>query len=348
MKNLLVITHKVNENDDLMGFFIDWLREFSKYFDQIFVIAHSVGKYNLPSNVKVYSLNKDMGASRIKRAIKFYLYLFKLVPRSSIIFAHMSPIFVIASWPVAFMYRKRIILWYLHRSVTLRLKLAEKLSYKIVTAARESLKLKSAKIVETGHGINIDKFSTDRNWTESKLKIISVGRISRIKNYETLLKAAKIWKDSSVDFEIKIIGQPMMGEDFAYFESLKSMRESLGLGNLVKFLEFVPHVKMPAYYKQSDIAIGLTPDGGIDKTILEAMASGCLVLTSNGINRKYFGDYGNELIFDYRDPVNLAEKIIALKNSSHDNKKSISDFLIKSVSANHRLENVINRISSLV
>lgn len=347
-RNLLIITQKVDEQDDLLGFFVDWINEFAKHFDKVFVITLAKGAYNLPENVFVYSLGKERNNLKIARFFNFYRYLFKLIPQSSGIFAHMSPIFVLASWPATFIYRRKIILWYLHRSVTFRLKMAEKLCYKIVTAARESLKFKSSKIIETGHGINVGKFQTDRNWTDNRLGILSVGRISKIKNYETLLNAVKILKDKGINFGLKIIGQPVMAPDFEYFESLKLLKEKLNLDDTVRFVGFVPHNKIHDYYKESDVVVGLTPEGGIDKTILEGMASGCITVTSNKVNQRYFGSYRNELVFNYSDSEDLAEKIITLKNSSNEYKKNLSDFMVKSVSTHHHLGDVVNRISSLL
>lgn len=346
MKNLLIITQKVDAEDDLLGFFVSWIRGFSKKFDKVFIITLAKGSYNLPPNVLVYSLGKERHNSKTARAFNFYKYLFKLVPKSTAIFAHMSPIFVIASWPVASIFRKKIILWYLHRSKTFKLWLAEKLCYKIATAAKESLKFRSSKIVETGHGINTDEFKTDRNWANNKLRILSVGRISKIKNYETLLEAAKILKNRNADFNIKIIGQPIMPPDFYYFEFLKSLKEKLELGDSVEFVGFVPYNKMPGYYKNSDIVVGLTPDGGIDKTILEGMASGCIVLTSNSVNRKYFGPYADKLIFTYQDSADLAQKIEVL-NYAPAEKTDISRFLFRSVFEHHNLEILIDRLTEL-
>ncbi len=348
MRNLLLITQKVDTEDDLLGFFVDWIQEFSKKFDKVFVITLAKGNYKLPPNVHVYSLGKERGNSKIARLFNFYKYLFQLIPKSNGIFAHMSPIFVVASWPVAFVFGKKIIFWYLHRSVTARLRLAEKLSYKIVTAASESLKFNSDKIIEVGHGINLETFKTQRNWNTGKFRILSVGRISKIKNYDTLLEAARIMKEKGIDFEIKIIGQPVMGPDADYLNYLRSMNEKLNLGDRVGFVGFVPHSKVSQFYKESDLVVGLTPDGGVDKTILEGMASGCLVLTSNNVNEKYFLNYAEQLIFNYRDPNDLADKITTLSQLSQENKKNISNFLVESVSSHHRLENAINRISSLL
>lgn len=354
MKNLLIITQKVDEKDDLLGFFVDWIREFSKKFDEIFVITLAKGSYDLPSNVEVFSLGKEdfirnsHHSHVIRRLVllyRFYRYLFKLVPKSSGIFAHMSPIFVIASWPVTSLFGKKIILWYLHRSVTFRLKLAEKLNYKIVTASRESLNIKSKKIVETGHGINIEKFKTNRSWSDDELKILSVGRISPIKNYEMLIKAMAILKNEGYP-KIDIIGKPVMPPDFKYFDKLKKMIGS-DENSVINFVGYMPHTEMPGYYKKANLVINLAPTGGLDKVVLEAMASGCIVLTSNINFGKYFGPYKDKLLFDFNNSESLALKIKQIRVMNPNEKTEISGFLVRSVEENHNLINLINKISQL-
>lgn len=349
MKNLLIITQKVDENDDLLGFFIGWIREFSKKFENVFVITLAKGSYKLPSNVFVYSLGKEHNSSKIARWFNFYKLLFKLVPKSNGIFAHMSPIFVVASWPVAKLFRCRVVLWYLHRSVTLKLRLALLLSDNIVTAAKESLRIKSSKIIEVGHGINVAFFRNEKSWQEkSRVNILSVGRISPIKNLETLIRAASIMSKNKIPIKIDIIGRPIMDKDKKYLSDLKQLAEDLQLQNIVNFIGFVPYSNIADFYKRGDIAVNLAPRGGVDKAVLEAMASGLLVLAANETLVPYFGEYREDLVFKYDDPKDLADKISNLISLQPGDKKEISDFLIGSVEQNHNLVNTIQRISDLL
>jgi len=345
-KNLLIITQKVDEEDDLLGFFVDWINEFSKRFDEINVITLAKGHYNLPSNIHVFSLGKEKNSFKFARVFYFYKYLFQLVPKSSGIFAHMSPIFVVAAWPVAFVFDKKIILWYLHRSVTLRLKIAEKLSYKIVTAAKESLRIKSEKIIEIGHGININKFKTERNWEpKDRLNILSVGRISKIKNYEVLIKTAQILKNEGLSFKIKIIGRPIMPQDNAYFDQLKKLCREFEVSDVIEFVGFIPYNKMAGYFKQADALVNMAPAGGLDKAVLEAMAAGCLVLTSNDVFKKYLGEHANNLIFS--DADSLAMKLRDLYLMPNYRKSEISGSLEKLVKKDHDLSKLITNVSAL-
>ncbi|OHB17884.1 MAG: hypothetical protein A2913_01235 [Parcubacteria group bacterium RIFCSPLOWO2_01_FULL_40_65] len=350
MKNLLIITQKVDENDDHRGFFIDWLKEFAKKFEKVSVITIAKGSYTLPENIKIYSLGKEHGAFKIIQAMRFYWHLARLIPGSDGIFAHASAIFVIASWPFAFIYRKKIILWYLHRSVTLRLKLAEKFCYKIVTSTRESLNFKSGKIVESGHGVDIEKFKFDRKFNDfgsGPIEILSVGRISKIKNYETLIKAAQNLKDRGLMFKINIIGRPVMSYDFEYFEHLKKMVSDSGLKDFIEFTGFVPYSNIASYYKRADIFINLTPRGGIDKAVIEGMASGCITFVSNDVFEKYFGNFSSFLIFKHGDASNLVDKILNVLKLPDEKVKEISSFFQESILTNHNLPDTISRISSL-
>ena len=56
---LLIITQKVDKNDQLLGFFIDWIAGFSHKFEEVTVLCLEKGEFNLPENVEVISLGKD-------------------------------------------------------------------------------------------------------------------------------------------------------------------------------------------------------------------------------------------------------------------------------------------------
>ncbi|MEK7124962.1 MAG: glycosyltransferase family 4 protein [Patescibacteria group bacterium] len=348
MRSILIITQKVDERDDLLGFFVDWLREFARHCDQVHVIALGTGAYDLPPHVFVHSLGKEKNAPRWRRLLRFFRLLWRLAPSSDGIFAHMSPIFVIASWPVAFLFHKKIILWYLHRSVTIRLRIAEMLSHRIVTATRESLRLKSGKIMELGHGINIERFS-ERGAVGgiSAARILSVGRISPIKHYETLIDAVRLLEQHNIAVTVTIIGKPVMRGDVEYETMLKERVSRFDMTGKISFGGFVPYAQIHNCYQGTDIVVNLTPTGGIDKVVLEAMAAGCLVLVSNDAFRKYFGQYSNQLIFKHDDPQDLAHKVRGLLSLSPEEKEKLRGFLINIVQAHHNITSLIPAIVRL-
>ena len=349
MKTLCIICQGVDEDSDVLGFFVDWIAEFSKNFDHVDVIAQYVGKYNLPSNVSVYSLGKEKRRSKFKQLLAFYSLAWRLFPQSVGIFAHMSPIFVPMAWPVAVIRRKRIILWYLHRSVTLRLKIALMLCYKIVTASKQSLPIKSPKIIETGHGINVSRFVTSRQpvLENSTVNILSVGRISRIKSFETLIGAVTVLKKRGINFKLTIAGRPIMPGDFSYETDIKKQVAENHLADQVEFAGLVPYHFIPAYFRRAKIFVNLTPTGGVDKVVLEAMVAGCLPLVSNKVFEQYFGSNASQLIFEHGNVIDLASKLENLVSLTSYEMGVITRTMLETVRQYHGIEATIKKISTL-
>src|SRR5207249_4282524 len=111
-----------------------------------------------------------------------------------VIFVHMVPQYAIIAAPLARACRIPMVLWYAHGSVSGRLRLAHGLVQRVVTASRESFRLPSDKVVVTGHGVDTDLFDQPAPDPSSKersapFRLVAVGRISRIKDHETLVRA---------------------------------------------------------------------------------------------------------------------------------------------------------------
>jgi len=126
------------------------------------VICLEKGQLDLPKNIQVYSLGKELGASKIRMMYNFIKIAPRLARNSNGIFCHMNPIYTLAIAPFAKLYHKKILTWYVHKHVDLKLKLLEKVTDKIFTASKESFRLPSNKVEVVGHGIDIDLFSPSK------------------------------------------------------------------------------------------------------------------------------------------------------------------------------------------
>ncbi len=69
--NLLVVTQKVNKNDSNLGFFCVWIEKLAAQVDHLYVVCLEKGGYNLPSNVTVLSLGKE------NKKTSFLVYSFR-------------------------------------------------------------------------------------------------------------------------------------------------------------------------------------------------------------------------------------------------------------------------------
>ena len=342
MKNLLIITQKVDENDQLLGFFIDWIRRFSEKFEKVIILCLEKGEFKLPENVEVISLGKDRGAGKLKILFNFYSLLSTRRNDYDAVFVHMNPIWVVLGWPYWRLRGKKVFFWYTHKAITLKLRLAEKFANKVFTASKESFRLPSKKVIVTGHGIDADFFRPTNNPSFDRLrltKILSVGRIAPVKNYDTLIEAAKILADRGVDFIITIVGEPALEEDKNYESTIRNKIKNLGLENNFNFVGKVINKDLPQYYQSHDLFIHLSKTGSLDKTLLEAMACGLTVLGSNDSARAILPP---ELIFDGDNPGELAGKIQAAQNRDFGRK------LRPYVAENHNLKKLIDKISDFI
>lgn len=343
MKNLLIITQKVDEKDQLLGFFIDWINHFAQKFEKVTIFCLEKGTFELPGNVEVISLGKDRGSGKLKILSTFYSLLFTRRNDYNAVLVHMNPIWVVLGGFWWRMMNKKIFMWYTHKSVTAKLKLAEKFADTIFTASSESFRLPSKKVIVTGHGIDTELFkpSGHRQTTGGReVKILSVGRISPVKNYEILISAAQMLSDRGVNFLITMIGEAPLEKDKNYDESLKSKIKSLGLEGNFNFVGKVKHKDLPAHYQSHDIFVHLSKTGSVDKALLEAMACGMAVLSSSDSARVFLPP---ELFIQGESPDLIADMIIKISSSGYNTDK-LREYVVK----NHSLPALMEKISRII
>lgn len=336
---LLVITQKVDENDQLLGFFIDWIRELSRYFEKVNVLCLEKGGFHVPSHVEVQSVGKDRGVSKIGQLFNFYEGIISSKNEYDAVFIHMNPIWVIlGSWYWRLV-GKKVCMWYAHKSVTLKLKIAEKLADIVFTSTPEGFRIPSGKVVVVGQGINIDLFRFDKTTRPELTTIISVGRVAPVKNYEPLIAAMKLLKDEGTRARLSIIGEPALKADIYYEATLKSMVTKMGLENNIIFVGKIKNQDLPPYYRKNNLYINLSNTGSLDKTILEAMASGCLILSSNDSARTFLP---GKMVVSSMQPEKLAQQIRGA--FSWDVGEELRNYVVR----NHSLESLAEKISKSI
>lgn len=344
---LLIITQKVDADDPILGFFHRWIEEFAKQCERVLVLCLEQGNFHLPQNVSVASLGKERQRSKPQYVARFYRYIFAHRREYDCVFVHMNPEYVLLGSFLWRIWRKRIGLWYVHRQVNMKLRIAEKLSHVIFTAAKESFQLKSGKVHVLGHGIDTKKFfCADPKMKNKEPLILSVGRITKIKNLETLVRAAGLVKTRIAEkFVVRIIGDAVTAEDRALKTDLERQIFDNGLAGTVVFMGSAPHGRMPEVYCSADLSVNLAPTGGLDKAVLESMACGVPAFSSNRAFAPLFGPLAPSLLFRHGDPEDLAEKITRFFAASPS---GIGARLRQSVIAEHDIASRVSDIAGLL
>ena len=356
---ILMVTRKIDRHDPLAGFAYGWVKKIAADLDQLKVLCLEKGDTSdLPDNIKIYSLGKEKGAGRFKRFLRFQILALKLVPTVDGVFCHMNPEYTIAIAPYAKLFRKKIVSWYTHGKVSKKMKLMEKLANTILTASKESFRLASKKVIATGHGIDTAFFhppapgqeTVTKFYLEGReagelatFKILSIGRISPTKDYESLIKAVDtlVNKKGIKNIHVNIVGGPGLPEQEVYLKNLKLMVEKMKLQGVVSFLGAISNVETVGYYQDADLFINLSHTGSVDKAVLEAMSCGTMVLTSNDAFKPIVSE---DFMVSQNQPDKLAEKIEWVISLPEDQKKKMKEKFRQEVVSNHDLNNLAKKI----
>jgi len=303
-KRLLIITQKVDQNDDLLGFMHGWITEFAVHFKKITVICLQRGEYSLPSNVDVLSLGKENGAYKIEYLLNFYRFIFRKRNEYDAVFVHMNPEYVILGGIFWRFWRKKIVLWYNHTFGNWKCRLAIRLANVVCHTSPYAFTAGRKKSLQMPAGIDVDSFRVFSVKTP-KPSILYVGRIAPVKDLITLIQAAKILHDEKIEFTLNIYGDSLP-RYFGYKEKVMQEAQSLSAKGIISFKGSVPNKETPKIFSVSWVFVNLTPSGNYDKTVLEAMASATIPIISS----KAFAEILPEkFIFKEKDAKDLAEKI---------------------------------------
>ncbi|MBI3634355.1 MAG: glycosyltransferase family 4 protein [Candidatus Yonathbacteria bacterium] len=308
---LLILTQKVDSRDSILGFFHRWIEEFAKHCGQVTVIALGVGEYHLPKNVRVFSLGKERGASRLKYIINFYRLIWRERKNYDAVFVHMNQVYALLGGLVWRVLRKPVGLWYVHRANTFSLWLAEKFIDVVFTSRKEGFTIATNKSMYLGHGIDVGVAVRPRGYREKRddRAILCVGRLTPIKDQETIIRACGILAREGVPFTGVFVGDSVTEKDKEYKKNLLNLVLKEEIKDRVFFKGNVKQENLFPFYWKSGIHMNACPTGGLDKVVIEGILGGAIPLVANETFRDAFGEYADRLIFRHNDAESLAKHI---------------------------------------
>ena len=267
---LLITTQSVDSNDPVLGFFVRWIEEFAKQCEQIEIICLRSGKYSLPSNVQVHTLHSKTKLGRTSELIALSKSL-----TYDTVFVHMNPEYVVGAGWLWKLRGKKVALWYTHKNVDLKLRIAEKFSDIIFTASKESFRLTSTKVYVMGHGIDTDFFTPNAQVARGR-EVLSVGRLTKSKRHDLTIEAMQ-WSER----DLWIAGE---GPEH---KNLEALAKKLSISSRIHLLGGRTQEELRGLYRRSGVMVHTSETGSLDKVVLEALACGCPVVTTN----QYFKEF---------------------------------------------------------
>lgn len=183
-----------------------------------------------------------------------------------------------------------------------------------------------SKITVIFRGVDLSEFRAENLDSKENLRakfglqnddfIIScVGRITNLKNIETVIKATHVLRDKNA--KLLVVGG-VHEKRKKYFESLKDLVDKLDLNNKVVFTGSIS--KISEIYKLSDtlVSASIKPES-FGRSVAEAIAMNCPVVASNhGGVKDIIIEGVNGYFFEPFDERELSEKILMSKELKFD------------------------------
>lgn len=340
--NLLFITRKVDRADGLAGFTFNWLKHFAQQLDKLYVLCLEKGDSSgLLDNIQVFSLGKEQGKNRWREFWILQSLALKLVPRVDGVFSHQNPEYGILIAPYARIFSKKLIAWYAHGKVSWKLRLLTSLADKIITSTDQGLRLPTKKKVVLHQGTDTELFAFQAERHNQQLELLSISRLGASKNIDLMIDLVNILKSKAVGVKLTVIGEPATAKDEGYYQALKNKINQLALDDQIVFLGSVANEKTPQYYQKADCFLNFSDTGSLDKTILEAMSCGALVISSNSAAAAVLPPL---LTFTKGDLAAAADKILAISQMSEPARQDLRRNLRQVVVERHSLRQLVTDI----
>ena len=178
-------------------------------------------------------------------------------------------------------------------------------------------------------------------------RIISVGRVTPLKRYHTLIPALKLLKERlpSGKLRYEICGAKTGDSDESYARDLVQAAEDAGLSDVLTIKGPVLYPRVHETYQTTDVLVNMTPHI-YDKVALEACACGVPVFTTNKDYRSLFGKYSDMLVADSSEPEEIALKLERLLKMKPEERDEMGRFLRQKILDGHSLDGLMEKIVS--
>lgn len=272
-KTVFVFTPRIDTGNPLFGHSIEWVKELGKQAKMVNVYAVHFG--TLPSfeiqNIRFREIGGGNLLNRIKAIgmlLKICIQIILTKTDNKLVMYHMIKEPAVILGPFLKIFGIRQILWYSHSKSTLPLRIALRWVNQVYSPTIVSFPLKSNKVLATGHGISSSKFLISDNAGQRVHSVLSVGRISRVKNFEKIIEAI-----SGTSLTLEIVGPTF---DTTYRDELIKKAQEKGVA--LQTRGEIPYEAMPSVFNKAEIYFMGSPKT-LDKAAVQAAMCGCFVVS---------------------------------------------------------------------
>lgn len=345
---LLIVTQKVDKDDPVLGFFCRWILEFAAHCEHVDVICLWEGAHDFQSdrwcgsvkNVRVHSLGKERGISKLKQLKRFRVFCRRLSSEANGVFVHMNAIYVPLGWPWWGRGKKKVLLWRNHPQGGWLASLAYRLCGHVAYTSPDAHAARFPGAERMPAGIDTIRFRRNPAISRKPGAFLYLGRISPIKRIEVIIEAARMLYKTGAAFTLSIIGSPTNPSDAEYAQRLKQVSEDLIAQGVIAFHPAVAPDEAAHIFNAHPFFINATPLGSYDKTVLEAMACESLPIVTN----RSFADVLAKELVSGDSAAELAERMRHILMMPESARAEIVKRARDTVVATHTLLLLVRRV----
>ena len=184
-----MITQRVDADDPALGATVAKLRALAAHVDELVVLTLVARPVDLPANVRVRGVRRE-GAATARRSPRRVCSCRSFAAGPSPCSRTCRRSTQCSPRRVTRPLRVPLLLWFTHWRQSPTLRLAERLSTKILSVSEQSFPLPSRKVVATGHGIEVPAERPAPRAHDGTLRIVSLGRTSPAKGLSTVVRGS--------------------------------------------------------------------------------------------------------------------------------------------------------------
>lgn len=341
---LLVVNFQMDERSPVLAWQQAVARELARRCAHVTVLTEHVGAYASAPNLDVRAVPHRFCRAPLRWVGAKWLAALPIAAlarrgRFDACFVHMSHEWVARLWPFLAPAGVPIALWYAHGSAGRRLRLSHRLADRVVTSSPEGFRLASEKAVVIGQAIDVD-LHRPLPPAEPRDDVLSVGRIAPRKRVELVVDAFAALRDLRPErhFRLRLAG-PVLPGDRDYARRLRERIAAHGLADRVDWLGALDTSDLPALYRSAFAHLNVSRTGSMDKTVLEALACGCPVLTSNEAFRDLLRGHRDLFLAD-EDPRAIARRLLDLRERGRPAAGALRSLVV----GRHDLDGWVDRV----
>lgn len=342
---LLVVNFAMDRASPVLAWQESVVQALADRCEHVVVLTEHVGDHRVAPNVEVHAVPAAFCRLPLRPCGAKWLMLapvWRWCARARVdaCFVHMNHTWAYRLWPVLRLRGIPTAAWYAHGHTSWRLRLSTAAASGMLTSSPEGLRLASPKVRVIGQAIDTTLFRPPEDAGGPKRDVVYVGRVAPRKRVDRLVEAMAVVRRLApgLPLRLRVVGPTLPGDE-GYAAALRARAAELGLDDAVEWTGPLARAETAGLYRSAFVHLNVSATGSMDKTVLEALACGCPVLTSNEAFRDLLAAWPAMRLEDDA-PAAIARRILAAYRAPAGPPAALREL----VAGRHDLEGWVERV----